>query len=330
MKARIRRSLQFIISMLPQGGPDFIYDTFLRWPPLKRIANSFLLSVFHIPETLRIEEGILALNQKDLFVSGAISIGAYEQFEIDLFRKHIRDGMTFLDIGAHIGYYSLIAATRSGKSGKVYAFEPNPDNLSYLKKTVAINNLKNVEYFDLAISNVVGDSKLFLSEDNTGDNRIFRDSHARNTLPIQTTSVDEFMKNRNRTVDIIKMDIQGAEMLALEGMRKTIQVSPSLILFTEFWSYGIKQSGHSPLSFLETLREIGFTILRINEKKKRLDEVIDFNMLVKNLSSKMYATLLCKKTFPRQNIIHSDNTRSINPAKPALKSGGSHIDTYGR
>jgi len=104
----------------------------------------------------------------------------------------------------------------------VIAFEPDPENFAYLEKTVALNKLTNVTCYQLAIADSVGAGQLFLSpENNKGDQRIYASPEKRESIGIQLTTLDAFIKEHNvPKVDFIKMDIQGAEGLALAGMKK--------------------------------------------------------------------------------------------------------------
>ena len=96
----------------------------------------------------------------------------HEQFETEVFKKEIEKGDTVLDLGSHIGYYTLIAAELVGEKGKVFAFEPEPTNFVLLKKNIKINNYQNVIPVQKAVSNKNGKGRLYLKEKKT-QNRIY-------------------------------------------------------------------------------------------------------------------------------------------------------------
>jgi len=109
----------------------------------------------------------------DSFDSLKLSINkSYEEFETEVTKKIVNDGDVVLDIGANIGYYTLIFAKLVGKNGKVYAFEPEPNNLAILKKNIEINGYKNIEVIDKVVSNKNGTVKLYISEQNKGHHSI--------------------------------------------------------------------------------------------------------------------------------------------------------------
>lgn len=134
-----------------------------------RVAHNFIIS--HLKTTFAEVDGHkMFLDSKD---SLNLSInGIYEPLQTELVKKEIKKGDVVLDIGANIGYYTLIFAKLVGEDGKVFVFEPAPTNFSFLKKNVEINSYKNVVLVQKAVSNKTGKLKLYLSEDNIGDHRI--------------------------------------------------------------------------------------------------------------------------------------------------------------
>ena len=92
--------------------------------------------------------------------------GTYSEYETDVMKKIVKKGDVDLDLGANIGYYTLIFAKIVGKNGKVFAFEPDLTNFTLLKKNVEINGYKNVVLINKAVSDKTGKLKLFLNERN--------------------------------------------------------------------------------------------------------------------------------------------------------------------
>jgi len=296
MKKNLIQLIKTIVRLLPEGAPEFIYVSLLRPKPLKALANAVLSAM--IPETATVGDGsIIALNKKDAVVSGALMFGVYEKFETELIRKKLGPGMTVIDIGANIGYYTAIAAQAVGPAGRVIAFEPDPENFAYLEKTVVLNKLTNVTCYQVAIADSVGAGHLFLSpENNKGDQRIYASPEKRESIGIQLTTLDAFIQGHDvPRVDFIKMDIQGAEGLALAGMKKTIGDNGHLMMFTEFWPMGIERTGQSPLAFLNILKELGMNIFDINRKNGELIPVTDTESTTHKFKGREFANLYCEK-----------------------------------
>lgn len=114
MNTLLRTVVQLIVGMVPSRALMFTYTVILKPKPLKSLAN-FLITLL-IPKNVRIPEGFIAVNKKDSVVSGAITLGVYEESESLLFREKVTEGMTVIDVGANIGYFTLIAAMRVGRS----------------------------------------------------------------------------------------------------------------------------------------------------------------------------------------------------------------------
>ncbi len=189
-----------------------------------------------------------------------------EGFESSLYQKLLRKDMKILDIGANLGYYSFIAHNKIGENGKIYAFEPEEDNYGLLVKNIEKNKTHNIVPIKKAVTNKTGSGKLYICEEHRGDHQVFDSGEGRDSIDIETVRIDDFVDEK---IDLIKMDIQGSEFLALDGMEETLG-NKDIIVLTEFWPNGIKKCGHDPRVFLERLKELGFNFHVIDEKKRRV------------------------------------------------------------
>lgn len=194
----------------------------------------------------------------------------YEPVVTRLFESQVLPGQTVLDLGANIGYFTLILARRVGSHGRVHAFEPDPTNFSLLERNVALNGYTNVSLVRRAVWSRTGPLQLFLSEENRGDHRVFDSGDARATVTIDAVRVDDFFGGDPPSVDWIKMDIQGSEPHAIRGMARLLERSPRVTLVTEFWPAAIARSGASPAEFLGDLSKLGFAFERVDERLGRL------------------------------------------------------------
>lgn len=194
----------------------------------------------------------------------------YEPFTAQLFRDVIRPGATVLDIGAQYGYFSLVAARQVGPKGRVYAFEPVPANFELLQR-----NIRKSGYGDIirpvpkAVGEEHGARTIFLYEE-SGLHGMHRHPHAavRQTISVECVTIDEFLNGQ--PVDVIKMDIEGAEPFALQGMEHTIAKNGGLVLFAELAPVLLLQAGRTPDEYLEQLRGLGFEMQLIDDDARCL------------------------------------------------------------
>lgn len=148
----------------------------------------------------------------------------YESAVTDVVNRVLSEGMTFVDIGANIGYFSLLASGLVGESGRVYAVEPYPYNLKLLNFNLMLNACKNVEVLPFALAQKKGFLQYDDSAGNSG-NVLALDSHLETMLDevlVYAVRLDDVLAN-DTPINLIKMDIEGAEYLALQGMQRIVQ-----------------------------------------------------------------------------------------------------------
>lgn len=205
-----------------------------------------------------------------LIVLLLLKFGMWEKREIEFFKKTIKEGWTVLDIGANIGYPSLLLSKLVGKRGKVVAFEPDRDNVQTLKKNIKANNIQNITVVPMAVSNHSGAAILFVSDSHSGDHRIYNPSEEkRKTQTIKTISLDEHFKPKNK-IDFIQMDVQGAEELVFKGMKRLLSENKKINILLEFWPEGLRKIGSSPVDFLKMIKGFGFELHYIDESSGKL------------------------------------------------------------
>ncbi len=209
-----------------------------------------------IPESVFVHGHRLFLDRTDSL--GLSKKKAYERFTTDFLSREVRPGEVVVDIGAHIGYYTLLFASLTGSSGKVHAFEPSPENFSTLKKNIAANLIENVILNPKAVSDQSGRARLFLSESNSGDHRIQSADETRESVEIETVKLDEYFQRLSDRVDWIKIDTQGADCAIIKGAEGLLKKNPHLKLLTEFWPYGLKRFSVEPEDYLKLLEGHGF------------------------------------------------------------------------
>jgi len=144
--------------------------------------------------------------------------GVYEKHETELFSGVVKEGMTVVDLGANIGYYTLLAAKLVGEKGKVFAFEPEPHNFALLVKNIKANGYDNVVPVQKAVSNRSGTTRLFLHQEDAGRHKIYDSHDSRDSIEVDVITLDSLGEDNQYPIDLIKMDIEGAEMAALVGV----------------------------------------------------------------------------------------------------------------
>jgi FkbM family methyltransferase len=222
--------------------------------------------------------------------------GVYEPFETGLLQQQIGPGDVVVDVGAHIGYYTLLFARRVGPQGRVFAFEPDPANFDLLQRNVERNGYTNVTLVRRAVAAQSGKLRLYLCEDNKGDHRTYDSHDGRLSLEIDAVSLDDYFAGSRDPISLIKMDIQGAEEGALRGMVQVLGDNPCVKVATEFWPIGLQRSGTSAQAFLDYLREQGFQLYHIDEAGRTLVPADIPHLLRTYVPEKEnYTNLLCAR-----------------------------------
>lgn len=180
--------------------------------------------------------------------------------------QQIRRGDTFVDVGAHVGYYTLIAARVVGDEGRVFAFEPDPDNFALLRRNVTLNGFRNVVLEQRAVTAHPGSRRLYRSPKNTGDHRLAAGGEERQSIQVGAVKLDGYLRGAGR-VDFVKIDTQGAEAEVVAGMRETLRANPGIRILLEFWPYGLEAMGSSGPELLKLLESCGFTVGRAEESR---------------------------------------------------------------
>lgn len=208
----------------------------------------------------------------DKIVSQALKTDhCWEYYESLLTLRHLSAGDVFVDVGANIGYYTLVAAARVGRGGKVIAYEPDSDNFAKLKANVAHNELTQVSIFPYALYDKNKSGKLFLSPDNYGDHRIYASPQERNSKDILLVHGAEHVGRHTQRIDFLKIDTQGAEFFVVNGLRELIVANREhLKMVLEFTPFGLRHSGASGRELLQLLDSFGMQYHIIDHHKDQL------------------------------------------------------------
>lgn len=206
--------------------------------PLRLIPKSAVLPILQGP--LRGSRWIVGSGNHGCW------LGSYKHDKHRAFAAAIHEGQVVYDVGAHVGYYTLLACSRAGH---VYAFEPLQRNVGFLERHLALNGIKNCTVVPAAVGECDGTAH-FKSAGGSYLGRIAGDGE----LAVPVLSLDAFAKTHPKP-DVIKMDIEGAEGSALRGMKEILKSRPAIFLAThgreihEQCCLLLKEAGYE-LSFL--------------------------------------------------------------------------------
>jgi FkbM family methyltransferase len=218
-------------------------------------------------EVKTIHEFSIYVDKEDYAVGKQIQeIKNYEPDISNLFKSYLKEDSCFIDIGANIGFYSLLTASIS-KKGKIFSFEPNTFNCLLLEKSKLKNQFQNIQINPLACS----DSDKFFFLDSSGSNGYVTDIY--NSEKISSTRkitkavcLDDFLFHIPR-LDIMKIDIEGGEYRAFKGSENLIKKFKP-ILFFEYTPDALKTvSGVEPSLFLNELMKLGYKLNWIQQNK---------------------------------------------------------------
>ena len=221
----------------------------------------------------------------------------YEPNQTKIVKKYVHEGDVVIDVGAHVGYYTLLMAQLVGKNGKVYSFEPDPANFELLKKSVEINGFENVVLIQKAVSDTTEKIKLFLGDNDSAINRIYdaKLGDAKKSIDVESITIDEYFKENDKLFNFIKIDSEGSEAKIINGMEKFLTKNRKLIMMTEFFPFLIKKSGDEPKQYLKSLENSGFELYNILDDNKETNKINSESFLKIEPDSEYCTNLLCKK-----------------------------------
>lgn len=176
---------------------------------------------------------------------------------IAFIKSKLKPGMTVLDIGANIGFYTRLFGDLVGPSGRVIAFEPDKTNLRHLRDLVT--NCANVEIVAAAVGEHDGTIKLYHSNDLNVDHQTFDIGENRLYRNVPVVTIDSHLRQEQQ-VDLVKIDVQGYDFHAIRGMSQIIERSHEMLILGELWPYGLKQARTSGQEYLNFLKNAGFKI----------------------------------------------------------------------
>jgi FkbM family methyltransferase len=265
-------------------GLNFYRKTVKRFHPAHK-ATHWLMNRGLIP-LLEAATGFQTMPDDPFWFRLELLTKRHEKETTSQLDRLVRPNMTMLDIGAHVGYYSCRYAKVVGAGGRIFAFEPHPRTFKTLSHNV--QKLDNVRPVQVAVAETEGTAVLHdylimsasgslhydeamaeLAQAQVQDGdvapRIGQEFRPQ-TFTVRTLPADTFLVEQGiQQVDVIKMDIEGAEIGALRGLRQTIAQSPNLKLVMEYNPAALKAFGHEPELALQEVLAMGFQQVQVIE-----------------------------------------------------------------
>ena len=188
--------------------------------------------------------------KKDVIGRSIFKKGYYDAPIINfLLKKSSPKNAVYLDIGANLGYYSVLFSRLAGSGGTVYAFEPEPNNFDILKKNIEKNHCTNLKPFPVALGNKEEELTLGLyRSSNRGRHSLAKD-FGFGTVKVPVKRLDDIINEE--AIDVMKLDVEGYEPYVLQGAEKTLPKVNSLIL--EFSPATISESNISTTDYINML-----------------------------------------------------------------------------
>lgn len=259
-----------------------------RIPFVAKIYQSITKRLFKNSITL------VEVHGQKMYVDTAFGItlgasGTYlsERLMTEVFMEQLKEGMNVVDVGAHVGYYTLLAAKMVGEKGKVFAFEPEQSSFDLLVKNIEVNKYHNVVAVKKAVMDKSGAAEFYVNDVSGSHSMVNKKEHQK-PIVIEAITLDKYFTNRK--IDILKVDVEGAEVPVLKGASSVL--SGNVKLFIEFAPEAIAKAGFTPSEFLDILYGYGFKIQVINEASHALGPITKVLEICKETG---YANLFCYK-----------------------------------
>lgn len=286
-----------VISYRGYAGFSHLINSCVVWSPflirvfdgIRRVVKlrvwKFIVYVLSNPTNI---EGHVMFHNRDQGLIAHLRLGLYEPEVKKTVIQHLKPGMTMIDAGANIGYYTLLAARSVGPHGHVYAFEPVPSTVELLRKNIEANGYSDrVTIVPKAVTNKSSRIRIFKDLNSMGSSSMFAGGHETDFVEIESVGLDEFFsKQAWPPIHVIKMDIEGAEKLALDGMRELSNRNPELKLIVEVnLQYNVEELG-------KALQTCGFSRFYLLEDDSRIINTLND---ITNIPRGGVVNLLCEK-----------------------------------
>ncbi len=247
---------------------------FIRWQFYKRLFNRYL-DIQLLPEVK------IRCYPDSYSASTALYCGLYDYHEMNFLLRYLRNEDSFLDIGANVGIYTLLAASKI-KSGSIYSFEALPKNSTRLEENLTLNQFRQVKPYSLAISDFCGvtnlnlaegDSMPFIMSDTAALQQSVNVTRLQNILEVPTDTLNNIFHNHNFTnLTLAKIDVEGAELLALKGATFLLKQQHPYVWILEV-NDTVNHFGHRKQDVVDLLLNYGYLLYRYDADTNDIHEI---------------------------------------------------------
>jgi len=261
---------EYIDQMYTIHGKLIDYSSFLADTVVNKIEISggeIVMSAKSVDGNLDILVGCVA-NDKRTTTFEMLNFGSYEWEDCESLFEFVENGQTIFDIGANIGWYSLNFANGKEKN-KVYSFEPIAATFQNLEKNIARNPFKNITTNNIALSNSIGELEFFFNPDELGasSSQNITGSDTIQRVVCAMTTLDKFVEdNQISSLDLIKCDVEGAELLVFQGAVKSIEKYKPIV-FTEMLRKWSAKFNYHPNDIISLFTGLGYLCFTAKGKK---------------------------------------------------------------
>lgn len=214
---------------------------------------------------------VLKLRSNSVLAEPLFAGTGFEESEMALLRRLAKPGMQVIDVGANIGLYSVLLGKLVGPTGHVWGFEPFPPIVNYLKQNIELNRLNNVTVVEKAVAEMEGSLEFQVFPEGCdvynslgAAERPVESLRAIQKTVVPVITLDAYMdRSAVREVDIIKIDVEGAEERAIQGAEQLIRRNPNIHIVVEMYEPSAQQCGCSSKRLVELLATWGFSMFEI-------------------------------------------------------------------
>jgi FkbM family methyltransferase len=275
------------IDLSVPAGPDLYWGFLLRKGEAQRAATPVLPPIAATEAVQDVEIQFTAGEQSHTLslrldrnecsegpMLAELAAGRFYEPEVSYFLTNVLEpGDTFIDVGGHVGYFSMLAAHIVGAEGHVYTFEPEAANARHIREHMALNGVANVELFEQAVGDEAGEATLHVNADNTGGHALWDvgehpfNAESRRRQEVRTvprgTLAELLEATAARRIRLVKIDVEGSELRVLKGAMLLLMARQVPYVICEINEFALQQMGATGQGMRAFMEACGYTCYRM-------------------------------------------------------------------